>query len=455
MDRKYYDLTSAQKILFYSQKFTIHKQVNNICTSVLMDSELDFDILKNAVRKAYERNDSFRIRIVKVGREVKQYFAEHEEPSIEYLDFRGKTLEEMEKKLYKIAHKPISVFEKPMSKVYLMHSFDGKSGIYFAVSHLIMDFWAITIFFKDVLEIYEALSSGKDMPKPLRPYEEVLISDLNYKNTDAYMKDRKFFEEVFGEKEPIFTHVNGSSVLEKYRLKKKKPDLRYAQVFSLRTKSENVMMPLPKELVEKMEAYCIDNKLSMQPTILLAFRSYLSKVNKGEKDITLYTIVARRGTLAEKNSGGSRAGFILFRTTFEEDDTFKKACEVIGEKQAAVYRHASIDSLEVMDILKNSFNVPEIGTYISSAVSYQPVRLVPPNGIKIETKWYGNGAIGNPLFLTVMDGDGTGAFKFHYEYQTHCITLETIQKLHSYMMKFLEAGIANGEITIGDLLKIE
>lgn len=118
MERKYYDLSPSQNILMYAQNFTIHKQVNNICTSLLTDTELDFDILKKAVQTAYERNDCLRIRLVKEGKKVRQYFAEYEEPDIGYLDFRGKTMEEMEKKLYKIAGMRITYFKRPLSKVW-------------------------------------------------------------------------------------------------------------------------------------------------------------------------------------------------------------------------------------------------------------------------------------------------------------------------------------------------
>ncbi|HZJ99894.1 MAG TPA: condensation domain-containing protein, partial [Tissierellaceae bacterium] len=183
MEKKYYALTPAQMTLFFSQKYTVQKQVNNICTSVLVDQELDFDILKKSIQKAYERNDCLRIRIVKVGKDMKQYFERYEEPEIEYLDFRGKTFEEMEKKLYKFAHKRISNFGESMSKIFMMHSFDGKCGIYFVVSHMIMDSWAISTFYKDILSIYEALKNDTEMPKPLYAYEELLMEELNYKNT--------------------------------------------------------------------------------------------------------------------------------------------------------------------------------------------------------------------------------------------------------------------------------
>lgn len=90
MDERCYDLTAAQRILFFAQKHSLHKELNNISVSVLVDAELDLDTLEQAIKKAYVRNDVLRIRVVKVGKEIKQYFADYEEPEIKFLDFRRK-----------------------------------------------------------------------------------------------------------------------------------------------------------------------------------------------------------------------------------------------------------------------------------------------------------------------------------------------------------------------------
>ena len=111
METKYYDLTYSQKILFYSQKYTVHKQVNNISMCILVEEELDLDILKKAIRLAYERMDSLSIRLVKKDGDVKQYFNKDQKTEIGYMDFRNKTFEAMEKKLYKIARKRITYYK--------------------------------------------------------------------------------------------------------------------------------------------------------------------------------------------------------------------------------------------------------------------------------------------------------------------------------------------------------
>src|SRR5690554_4993907 len=101
--------------------------------------------------------------------------------------------------------------------------------------------------------------------------------------------------------------------------------------------------------------------------------------------------------------------------------------------------------------MNNAYNIPRIGAHCFSALTFQPVKLS-IEGIKIHTKWYSNGTAPNPIYITVMDDDGSGGFKFYYEYQTAIVSQATLRDLHDFMMGFIETGINNNDITIGELM---
>ena len=60
-----------------------------------------------------------------------------------------------------------------------------------------------------------------------------------------------------------------------------------------------------------------------------------------------------------------------------------------------------------------------------------------------------------PIYLTVMDGDGTGGLKGYYEYQTRIINEETLNKFHSYLINSLQTAVENDELTLGQLLDVD
>ena len=90
-----YPLTVAQKFHTYYQNFCPKKEVLNIGTSLTIEAELDIDMLKKAIYKAYERCDSMRLRFAadKEGT-LYQYVVDKEDRDLEYVDFSGKTMEE-------------------------------------------------------------------------------------------------------------------------------------------------------------------------------------------------------------------------------------------------------------------------------------------------------------------------------------------------------------------------
>lgn len=243
MTQALYDLTTAQSLLLLVQQFTFHKQVNNICTSALIEKQLDLAVLQEAIQLAYKRNDALHIRLTRDGGKLRQYFTQDSAPpDIGTLDFRNRSEEFMEQTLTRMARKRITVLNRPLSKIYLLQAPSGYSGLFLIVSHLILDSAGIIILYKDILKLYEALINKMALPAPLDSYEQWLQHELTYKSTPAYQRDRAYWQAVTQDTEPMFTHINGSEVLDQFRKKKKNTALRYVQTLPLFTRGKNEML---------------------------------------------------------------------------------------------------------------------------------------------------------------------------------------------------------------------
>jgi len=187
---------------------------------------------------------------------------------------------------------------------------------------------------------------------------------------------------------------------------------------------------------------------------LLGMRTYLAKVNGREKDVSINSIVARRGTLEEKQSGGTRAQPLPFRTIFEEDTTFAEMLKATFEKQNILYRHADFDPMEAFKIMHKNYGFAPQNTYITLHLTFQPIHMEVKNGAKVSTNWYCNGTAASNIGLSVMDGDGTGALKCYYEYHDSMIKPKTIDITHNFMIKVILTGIENPSVTLRELLDL-
>ena len=95
---KTYPLTAAQRFHFFYMEHCPKKEVVNVGTSLTIEYELNIDVLRQAIYKAYERCDAMRLRFAYDKKENQwyQYIVEKEEREIEYVDFSGKSMEEAE-----------------------------------------------------------------------------------------------------------------------------------------------------------------------------------------------------------------------------------------------------------------------------------------------------------------------------------------------------------------------
>lgn len=97
---KVYPLTNAQRLHYYCLKYCPKKQVLNIGSSLTIEQELDWNVLKEAIKEAVARCESMRIRFAKDSDgTVYQYVVREETKEIEHFDFTGWREEDAEHKL--------------------------------------------------------------------------------------------------------------------------------------------------------------------------------------------------------------------------------------------------------------------------------------------------------------------------------------------------------------------
>ncbi|MEA4889049.1 MAG: hypothetical protein VB070_06270 [Clostridiaceae bacterium] len=227
----YYDLSQSQKILFYSQSFSLYKQINNVFSLMLLNKELDFDALR------------------------------------------------------------------------------------------------------------QAIAIGKD---------------ITYDQSEHHQKDRAFWDEECKRPEPFFTHINGSPWLERYRKKKRNPNLRGASCVTLNTKAAHEIIMIPPEQVEQMETFCRENMLPLQTLFMMGLRTALSARNNRQPDISFHNAVARRATQHEKRSGGTRIHVLVIRSILPEECTFLDALIQISDRQSLMFRQFHVELVNtIMDGIEN------------------------------------------------------------------------------------------------------
>ncbi len=457
-----YPLTVAQKFHNYYAQYCPGKEILNIGSSLTIEFQLDLNELRKAIYKAYERSEFMRARLVydKKEQEWYQYIADREEREIPFVDFSGKTMEEAEAEMTAWTRVPFDQEDMPMNKVVIIKTPDGFEGMYIAGDHRFLDAQSLIGFLKDVIELY-CSANFENIPYPAeqRSYIEQLEKDLAYEaGSKAQARDRAYFRRQIEESEPVYNGIEGPAKLEAAREALGNPVLRTAPTGSDSFAAAIDIFHLEEEPTQRLMGFCEQHHVSLQCLLIMGIRTYLQKLNQCD-DVSMQVAYARRATLLEKKSGGTRIHCFPFRTVIPENHTFLEGVLEIRDKQNEVFRYVNFNPAEYLAYRRELYNPPRGMGYETVSLTYQPATLrekglTDLGEIRYKTKRYGNGYYSDGMYLTVMHRPEDNGLDFSFEHQTKAYSRQQLEYFYYYICKIMFKGVERPNLTIGDIIKL-
>ena len=176
---------------------------------------------------------------------------------------------------------------------------------------------------RDIIELYcNAKYEGVPYPKDMTSYIAQLEKDLAYEaGCKAKDRDTEFFHELIESSEPVYNGIDGTWKLDQERKQSGNSKLRAAVNVSDSVDSALDIFHLEAEPTRRLMDFCEKYHVSLACLLLMGLRTYFQKMN-GNDDVSINSAIARRATLLEKKSGGTRIHSFPFRTIISEDKTF-------------------------------------------------------------------------------------------------------------------------------------
>lgn len=455
-----YPLTAAQNMHYQWIREYKTQQVSGVSIVASLKAGLDFGLLKKCIQLEFERYGCMRLRFTKPDENgnIKQYLIKHDSRDIPLKDLSGMTMDEADDIMQHWAYETMDGDNRPMCDVIMLKLPEGYNGFFIHMDHRLIDSCGLVVMVNDLMQLYTHYRFGSDYPADMADFEKVLSLDLQKaSNEKRFAKDKKFWDDqldLLGE--PLYSDIQGPSVLEEARKKHKNPKLRAADIERKElfvAVKDYVLEPEPaKGLID----FCMNHQISMTNLLLLGIRTYLSKVNNGQEDITIENFISRRSTHDEWTSGGSRTIMFPCRTVIPADTEFLAAAYEIQNVQNRIYMHSNYDPALIREEMKRRYNTPDDTTYESCYLTYQPMPVKAENpflkGIPMHSKWFANGAATKKMYLTVSHTEN-GGMNFSYHYQTASLSEKDMELLYYYMMRILFMGISNPDKKIGDIIE--
>ena len=458
--RNEYPLTAAQNMHYQWIREYGTQQVSGVSIVASLKTELDFGLLKKCIQLEIKRYGCLRVRFTKPDEngKVRQYIIKHDARDIPFKDLTGLSLDEADGLMQKWAYQTFDGDNRPMCEFIMLKLPEGYNGFFVHLDHRLIDSCGLVVMINDIMKLYTHYRFGSDYPEALADYEQVLKNDLaKAGNEKRFLKDKKFWDDQLDQLgEPLYSDIQGPSVLEKSRKDHKNKKLRSADIERKQLFVAVKDYVLEPDAAKGLIDFCLNHQLSMTNLLLLGIRTYLSKVNGGQEDITIENFISRRSTHDEWTSGGSRTIMFPCRTVISPDTEFLAAAYEIQNVQNRIYMHSNYDPALIREEIKRRYKTPDDTTYVSCYLTYQPMPVKTDNpfikDIPMHSKWFANGAATKKMYLTVSHTEN-GGMNFSYHYQTASLTEKDMELLYYYMMRILFKGISEPDLKIGDIME--
>ncbi len=456
---KMYPLTNSQLAAVVMQEFCLHKNVVQVPVYLIAEKAIDFDLMRRAIAEEIARNDSLRIFYCKEKKQILQYFLpEYALPEVPFLDFTGATQDSLMAWLKKDAATPVRYQNGESWRMKLFRTPDGRSGIYLNINHASMDLFAVFAFFKDLLEVYDALEKGTELPRPLSRFEDVIQKEYaRAADQEKQAQHRRFYLDYFSKAGTSF-YAGIDSMRQLNAMRKKKKDPNFSCVNSLdllHDKSETLKCHISGEETARMLDFCMEQKTTMQSLVYMGMRTWLSRYNENTRDVYVLSLLNRRATLAEKRCGGCMMDSVPLRMVLEENVTFAEALRRTTDTSREVMRHADMPSGEMFKVMEEVEQRKMPGANTASMLfSVLPHgAFTAPEGWKVELGGVSSGRFCFVLYTLMIPSLVDNGMDCYYEYRSHAATQKELQAFHEGTVNVIRQGMANPEITLGQLLQ--
>lgn len=455
-----YPLTAAQRIHFYTVNACKKPELLNIGTGFYLEySDVDFDVLKQCIYDGYEKFDCMRLRFVtREDGSLMQYLVPSEDRDIRFFDFSEWTEKAAHAEMEQWTHIPFKTDNSPMNEIVMVRLPNNYVGLYMKVHHMTLDSSGISAFYSYVLQLYcSKMFDDIDPPSPPMSYLKQLLIDLEYENNSPKMqKDREYWLKQLEAPEPMYTPFSERNRLLELREAMGKKKLRACYPtgdIEAAIKVYNLEGDKTKEIMD----FCSEYRVPVASLLLLTLRTVFSHFSGNRTDISVKNAVARRGTLLEQKSGGTRIHFWPLRTDIKPKTTFLDALRIVQAKENELLRHANYDPIVYMGETAAHYKAPQGAAYECTTLTYQPMSIANMRNVKLPeinylSKWYSNGVAMQHVYVTVMHRPTDNGMSFNFEYQKNEVSIDELEKLYFYMCRVIFRGIEDPTRTIGEIL---
>ena len=272
MEKILYDLTNPQKSIWVTEQFYQNSSVNNIVGHMKIAKNADLDALEKALNLFIMNNDAFKLKVVMENNKPKQYFSDFIYQKFERIDIENELqLDEFEKKF---SQRNMCTENSLLFNIVILRLPNSGGMFIINAHHLISDAWTMSLLLNEVYTNYLNIIEKKEIEPIHNPsYLDFIKSNTDYLNSEKFQKDKEYWDENFKDFPSIVTFKETSPSISSNR-----------KVFNF-----------SESLIEKIEDFCTQNKVSVYIFLLAIYGVYFRNIFNTNRFVIGNPVLNRSG----------------------------------------------------------------------------------------------------------------------------------------------------------------
>ncbi|NOQ25908.1 MAG: amino acid adenylation domain-containing protein [Bacteroidales bacterium] len=334
-DQAYYSISSAQKRIYFLQKFDLDSTAYNMPYIIPLDKESDKLKIQEVFQKLILRHQSFRTSFELNGEEIVQIIHDHVDFKVE--NFK---IEETEKQT--TLNKFTQVFDltqAPLLRVAIVEIKGKDSLLMVDMHHIISDGVSRVILKQEFQKLY----LGEDLP-PL---------ELQYKDFSEWQDSEEQKVKVKKQEQYWINRFKGEIPALELPTDYTRPDKKSFD-------GAIVSFTLSKEETKIIKLLTKENELTLYMSVLSVFTILLSKLT-GQEDVIVGTPIAGRSHVDLENIVGLFINTLVMRNEVKGSDTLKEYLRKLKQNTLEAFEHQDYqfeDLVEQVSVERNISHNP-------------------------------------------------------------------------------------------------
>jgi amino acid adenylation domain-containing protein len=306
--------------------------------AVMMTGKLNLEALERGINEIVRRHEVLRTRFEAEDGEPAQIIDEWTPQRLEVEDLTNLTeqerMEEARRRAKEEAMTGFDLSKGLLVRVKVLKLGEDKHVLLFTMHHIVSDGWSLGILTREIGELYQVYSAGKESPLEELPFQYVDFAVWQ----EEWMKGAGLEEQMRYWKD----HLAGVSITTV------PTDRPRPSASAARGDERSVMFP--EDLIDALKALSRKEGVTLFMTLVAAFQTLL-RYYIHQDDIVVGTDVANRNRAEIEGLIGFFVNLLVMRTDLSNDPTFRDLLKRVRDVALNAYAHQDVPFDKLVEVL--------------------------------------------------------------------------------------------------------